>query len=327
MSAKIASMNRPMTKRRITFLAVLLFAVSLGITWGLLKLFEDQRLNDKQVAVNTVGNSLSYSLQRQLDRSVSSTYALASLIRQDENHTIDDFDAIAGDMIETYGGIDSLQLAPDGVVSQIYPLAGNEKAIGHDLLEDPARRVEALTAIESRELTLAGPFTLVQGGVAVIGRLPVFIPDDAGGDRFWGFTIALIRLPTLLGAINLEDITEQGYDYELSRVHPDTGERQVFVKSAETDIQNALVFAIQTPNGAWTLHLAPQSGWRPLWLLAVEVLTGTLISALSAILFYYYLLGIAERQKTEQALQQAHRDLEIRVKDRTAELSSDGRGR
>ena len=286
MSAKMPSTNRPMTKRRITFLAVLLFAVSMGITGSLVKLVEDQRRNEKQVAVSTIGSGLSHSLQRQLDRSVSSTYALASLIRQNENHTIDDFDAAAGDMIETYGGIDSLQLAPDGVVSQIYPLTGNEKAIGHDLLEDPARRVEALAAIESRELTLAGPFTLVQGGVAVIGRLPVFVPDDAGGDRFWGFTIALIRLPTLLGAINLEEITEQGYVYELSRVHPDTGERQVFVRSTETDIQNALAFAIETPNGAWSLRLAPQSGWRPLWLLAVEVLTGTLLSGLLAILFY-----------------------------------------
>ena len=320
MSAKMPSTNRPMTKRRITFLAVLLFAVSMGITGSLVKLVEDQRRNEKQVAVSTIGSGLSHSLQRQLDRSVSSTYALASLIRQNENHTIDDFDAAAGDMIETYGGIDSLQLAPDRVVSQIYPLTGNEKAIGHDLLEDPARRVEALAAIESRELTLAGPFTLVQGGVAVIGRLPVFVPDDAGGDRFWGFTIALIRLPTLLGAINLEEITEQGYVYELSRVHPDTGERQVFVRSTETDIQNALAFAIETPNGAWSLRLAPQSGWRPLWLLAVEVLTGTLLSGLLAILFYYYLLRV-ERQMTELALQKAHKDLEIKVQERTEELA------
>jgi len=97
MSAKMASMNRPMTKRRVTFLSVLLFAVSLGITGSLVKLVEDQRLNEKQVAVSTIGNGLSHSLQRQLDRSVSSTYALASLIRQNENYTIDDFDSIAGE--------------------------------------------------------------------------------------------------------------------------------------------------------------------------------------------------------------------------------------
>ena len=71
---------------------------------------------------------------------------------------IDDFDSVASELIEAYGGIDSLQLAPGGIVSQIYPLKGNERAIGHDLLNDPARRSEARMAVESGRLTLAGPF-------------------------------------------------------------------------------------------------------------------------------------------------------------------------
>ncbi len=71
----------------------------------------------------------------------------------------------------------------------------------------------------------------------MIDRLPAYDVDDSGGDRFWVFTIALIRLPTLLGAINLEQCLAEGYDYELSRLHPDTGKRRVFVRSAETDIQ------------------------------------------------------------------------------------------
>ena len=127
------------------------------------------------------------------------------------------FDVVAANLIESYGGIDSLQLAPDSLVSKIYPLAGSEKAIGHDLLHHSARRFEALAAIESRKLTLAGPIILVQGGEAVIGRLPVFVPDDTGGELFWGFTIALTRMPTLLGAIDLDRIMAQGYDFELSR--------------------------------------------------------------------------------------------------------------
>ncbi len=65
-------------------------------------------------------------------------------------------------------------LAPNGVVTQIYPLAGNEAAIGHDLLNDPRRRTEARAAIESRKLTLAGPFRLIQGGIAE-GRMDTLV--------------------------------------------------------------------------------------------------------------------------------------------------------
>ena len=227
-----------------------------------MKWYEDQRLEEKQAGAHAIGTTMAYSIQVQLERSLSSTLALASFIRQSENTTIDDFDSIAADMIESYGGIDSLQLAPNGVVSQIYPLEGNEEALGHDLLKDPARRVEALAAIESRDLTLAGPFTLIQGGVAVIGRLPIFIVDDIGEDRFWGFSIALVRLPTLLGKVNLPQITEQGYDYELSRTHPDTGSRQVFARSTERDIQGAISSTVEVPNGTWTLQLVPSARLR-----------------------------------------------------------------
>ena len=109
---------------------------------------------------------------------------------------IQNFDALADNIIANYGGISSLQLAPQGIVTQIYPLEGNEKAIGHNLLKDPARRTEALKTIQSRKLTLAGPFELIQGGKAVIGRLPVFSADKDGTDNFWGFTIVLILIWT-----------------------------------------------------------------------------------------------------------------------------------
>ncbi|WP_414730739.1 CHASE domain-containing protein, partial [Vibrio vulnificus] len=48
-------------------------------------------------------------------------------------------------------------ISAEGIIQSIYPLAGNEKAIGHNLLKDDARKKEALNAVESGKLTLAGP--------------------------------------------------------------------------------------------------------------------------------------------------------------------------
>jgi len=47
---------------------------------------------------------------------------------------------------------------------------------------------------------IAGPVELLQGGVALIGRLPVFVksPNDATGtERYWGLAIILIDLDPL----------------------------------------------------------------------------------------------------------------------------------
>ena len=177
-------------------------------------------------------------------------------------------------------------------------------SIGHDLLDDPARRAEALAAIESRELTLAGPFTLVQGGVAVIGLFPAFIPDDSGEDQFWGFTIALIRVQSLLDAAKLNPKDGQEFDFELSRLLPDTGQPDTFFMSSDRDLLDQTTFAIAVPNGEWTLHLQSDLG-RPTWLLAAEVGPAILIAALLAIALYIYLLRTTERRRDEEALQES----------------------
>ena len=46
------------------------------------------------------------------------------------------FDSVAHSIKSQYKGIDNMQLAPNAVVTYIYPLTNNEKAIGHDLLKN-----------------------------------------------------------------------------------------------------------------------------------------------------------------------------------------------
>lgn len=169
---QMAENDYTMTKLRPLILSSVVFFLVLGVAGSIIYLSERHRGEQQSKTLREIGTAQARLLERQLDRSLSSTFALASVLRQ--NGKIDNFDALAAEIIKSYGGINNLQLAPNGVVTKIYPLAGNEAAIGHDLLNDPQRRTEALAAIESRKLTLAGPFTLLQGGVGVIGRLTVF---------------------------------------------------------------------------------------------------------------------------------------------------------
>ncbi|RLA36956.1 MAG: hypothetical protein DRR03_03200 [Gammaproteobacteria bacterium] len=222
---------------------------------GYLHLHQDQQSARQRQAVNEIAAARAFTLQQQLARSLSATYALASVLRQFD--AIPDFDALARDLIDSYGGLSSLQLAPKGVISNIYPLVGNERAIGHDLLNDPNRRDEALRTIETGQMTLAGPFELIQGGTAVIGRLPVFI----GEGRFWGFAIALIRLPLLLGAAELGQLDRAGLSYELCRVDPQSGACKVFANTRTDPLQDAEEVQFTVPNGLWVLGVAPRDGW------------------------------------------------------------------
>jgi sensor domain CHASE-containing protein len=84
----------------------------------------------------------------------------------------------------------NLQLAPQGVVRLMWPLKGNEAAIGLDQLRDPVRRPAALKTIASGKMTMQGPMMLKQGFLGVIPRLPIFIanvtdPMETFGWAFW----------------------------------------------------------------------------------------------------------------------------------------------
>ncbi|MBX3714753.1 MAG: EAL domain-containing protein [Burkholderiales bacterium] len=201
-----------------------------------------------------------HALQAGIEHNLSATFALAAMIRQG-NGALRDFESLAAEMLPYYPGASALQLAPGGVVTQVHPLRGNEQAIGHDLLRDPARTREAFAARDSGELTLAGPFRLAQGGLGAAGRLPVFLPDATGKLAFWGFAIVLMRFPDALAPARLDHLADLGYRYELWRRNPESGEREVLAVSAAGPPSDPVERTLEVPNATWTLAVAPLGGW------------------------------------------------------------------
>lgn len=248
-----------------------------------------------------------YSIQRQLSQSLSATYTLAVLIRL--HGRVQEFDELSEHIIATYGGISAVSIAPRGIVRQIYPFKGNEKAIGHNLLKDPARRTEAMKAIQSRALTLAGPVQLIQGGTAVIGRLPVFTVQD-GKDNFWGFAIVLIHLSKLLGETNIKTLVDKGYGYELARIDPDTGKRAVFYRSGSGTLDAPVSYAFGVPNGEWTLSVSPQKGWQLRPQVFMSSVIAVVIGLSFAMLTFILLRRSEEIQIKSRALEVSNRELQ-----------------
>ncbi|BEH10967.1 MULTISPECIES: ATP-binding protein [Geobacter] len=328
--------------------AIVVGVLVFGVSATIVTLMEQRYRQEQRHIVAEVAAGTAHSLDRQLSRSLSPTHVLASILRA--YGSIKNFERLAADMMEQYGGISALDLAPQGVVSAVYPLAGNEKAIGFNLLNDPAQRTEALHAIESRSLTLAGPLELRQGGMALVGRLPVFLEEEGGPERFWGFTVAVLRLEDFLPATNLRSLPQSGYDYEIFRTHPETGTRQIIARSTTTPLPKPVTHAIEVPNGQWILAVAPQGGWpcSPLYFpgyglaVTVSLLVGVLFFSTQrqpALLRRLVAERTMELERTNRELtmkvtelEQARTEirilndqLELRVAERTAQLENANR--
>lgn len=267
--------------------AGLTLLVSLLLAAWLVWISEQSRVDHWKQEATVLASHHASAVERAVDTALSSTYALAALVRHGRGE-IPDFPIVAGEMLRLYHGAAALALAPEGVIRQMAPLAGNEKAIGHDLMKDPQRDKEALLARDTGKLTLAGPFNLVQGGMGAAGRFPVFLRNANGDATFWGLVTVLIRFPEVIDRTGLKDLPGQGYDYELWRIHPDTRERHVFARSAADDkpLVDPVNQALSVPNATWTVSIAPRHGWGAppgglAWKVALALLVSLALAALA----------------------------------------------
>ncbi|OGS90717.1 MAG: hypothetical protein A2Z95_06855 [Gallionellales bacterium GWA2_60_18] len=287
----------PLAPRRRIVIVAVTFLIASGAASLLIMESERQRMLALRAEFSFNAATHAHAIQRNIERALSATYALAALVREGKGD-IPDFDKVAGEMLPFYPGAASLQLAPGGIVQRIVPLAGNEKAIGHNLLQDPARNREAFLARDTGKLTLAGPFELIQGGLGAVGRLPVYLDGSNDKSAFWGFTNVLIRFPQGLDEAVLERLTQEGRTYELWRIHPDTGQRQIIASSGGGAPRDPAEFSFELPNGSWTLGIAPVAGWGDPLGLKLKLALGLLFS----ILMGYLAKLLAELRAHKQSL-------------------------
>lgn len=64
----------------------------------------------------------------------------------------------------------------------LYCYQGNESAIGTSVFDNPKRRTDALPA---RDMALSGPYTLLQGGLGLVARNPIYLTEADGREKFW----------------------------------------------------------------------------------------------------------------------------------------------
>jgi diguanylate cyclase (GGDEF)-like protein/PAS domain S-box-containing protein len=276
--------------------------------------FERQRVDAQQVTAQSIATEQAQAIQSRIQQVMSATYLLAAIVRKDGGKVVQ-FEETASQILPFYPGIQALELSPNGIVLHAVPLEPNRGAIGFNQLADPHQSPEAFLARDSRQLTLAGPMRLAQGGFGAVGRYPIFLNDRNGQEYFWGFSNVIIRLPDALASTGLDTLSELGYEYELWRVRPDTQERQVILASAAVQsgqhLRQPVDKTIEVPNGVWTLSIEPRNGWD-----AAPERTGYMIASV----LFSAMLAFLVKLLLDQRLQRA--SLEVTVAQRTRDIQT-----
>jgi PAS domain S-box-containing protein len=295
-----------------TLLGALVFSA------GVIAYMEQQRLQLMRADMAVLAKEYANSIADTIERALSATHALAALLNQGQGR-ISDFQEIGKALLPHYPGVDALFLAPDGVVRDVVPPAGNEPVIGLDLLNDPLRGPDSELAGETDHLTLSSPHALV-GDDGIIGSHPVFIDDAQGNPIFWGFTIARLPFSDALAPSGLSQLVERGCAYRLWTEESVTGEHRI-IDASPVEPVSPVEAQLAVPNAVWTLSLSPIDGWRDPIGLGVRAGLGLLFSLLLATLAK--LLVDARAQKARLALKIAERTAEVRAREANLERAEE----
>ncbi|MDO8932641.1 MAG: CHASE domain-containing protein, partial [Rhodocyclaceae bacterium] len=158
--------------------------------------------------------------------------------------------------------IRNITLAPDDAVQLVYPLAGNEKVVGFRYATNPEQLRTVQLARERGEPVLAGPVNLVQGGLGLINRAPVFTRHGAqdGQLRYWGIASVVAYVDSILSAGDFPAasairIALRGKDGHGANGDLIDGDPAIFEA-------HPVLMDVQIPGGSWQLGAVPAAGWQ-----------------------------------------------------------------
>ena len=260
----------------IAFLTALIVGVFL-----LHNLEKDEKTTGKYMAQITEKR-----VRARLDQYSMLSALLGNYISAGENLDENTFSELAEKIPNEDGVIKAFELAPEGIVTDIYPKQGNEGAFGLDMLQEHERKKDAVLAKESGKYTLGGPYQLKQGGTGALLFNPVYQDNNSDDGGFWGFVILVIDWNRFLGEINLDYLSDADFCYRIWTYNRDSSDRIILAESQGDMPDNILTVECAVPNNTWYFDIIPSEGWSPrsYWIMCIVI--SYVFSLLIATVFY-----------------------------------------
>ena len=260
----------------IAFLTALIVGVFL-----LHNLEKDEKTTGKYMAQITEKR-----VRARLDQYSMLSALLGNYISAGENLDENTFSELAEKIPNEDGVIKAFELAPEGIVTDIYPKQGNEGAFGLDMLQEHERKKDAILARDSGKYTLGGPYQLKQGGTGALLFNPGYQDNNSEQGEFWGFVILVIDWDRFIGEINLDYLSDADFCYRIWTYDRGSSDKIILAESQDNMSDNILTVECAVPNNTWYFDIIPSEGWSPRSYQIMCIVISYVFSLLIATVFY-----------------------------------------
>ncbi|MCK8824035.1 response regulator [Fuchsiella alkaliacetigena] len=242
-----------MDKKRTIF-AIIFFIFSLVLLWSINNLYSDFLIEREKDNFSSLVSSYRSSLETELNYQTSIINSLESFVKIDYSaaRIEEEFDIFASGIINP--AISHFSLAPNGVISYIYPLEEREHILGNDLFADQRPQVrETLELLEEkRDIVISGPVELLlDDTLGLIGRKLVYEED---GD-IWGIVNIIYKLKEVMQRAGLEK------DHEELRFSIIKEDGTPVYQSKEELLASPIEEELKIANENWTIKATRNKDW------------------------------------------------------------------
>ena len=269
------------TKRYSWIIGLLIFITALLLGCIIVKNIE----KEKKTAAAYTAQSTVKRINVQLDQYVELSEFLENVILAGYDLNQTTFSELAEMLPNEAGVVKAFELAPDGIITDIFPEQGNEQAFGMDMLTEHERSGDAKRAKETGKYTLGGPYQLKQGETGALLFHPVYQNNITGNDTFWGGVIIVIDWDKFIDEIGMERLSEASYCYEIWTNDENTDDRIVLAQNQEHMPENSLTVECEIPNYTWYVDIVPKEGWISIYQWIAVIVSALIIAMMAATIF------------------------------------------
>ena len=277
------------TSKQIRIYCLVVGIISFFIVSVCGQLLNRNTVNEEKMRAAFTAETTVNRIRSQLNRYLDVSEFFQNIIGSGHQMDSKEFQALSQMISDDSQIIKAIELAPDGVVKDIYPLKGNEAAFGIDMLNSPARKHEANLAMKSGQYTIAGPYELNQGGLGSLLFEPIYITDKSGEKSFWGFSILVLDWNRFLEELELDKLTDASYCYQMWKKDGNSGKKTIIAQGGDAIHKGAVQIRCKVPNDTWYFEIIPHTGWVTVKQQALVFLVAVSIAVLATAICYLML--------------------------------------
>ena len=277
------------TSKQIRIYCLVVGIISFFIVSVCGQLLNRNTVNEEKMRAAFTAETTVNRIRSQLNRYLDVSEFFQNIIGSGHQMDSKEFQALSQMISDDSQIIKAIELAPDGVVKDIYPLKGNEAAFGIDMLNNPARKHEANLAMKSGQYTIAGPYELNQGGLGSLLFEPIYITDKSGEKSFWGFSILVLDWNRFLEELELDKLTDASYCYQMWKKDGNSGKKTIIAQGGDAIHKGAVQISCKVPNDTWYFEIIPHTGWVTVKQQALVFLVAVSIAVLATAICYLML--------------------------------------